>query len=243
MCPKKKVEVAHGHIKNTAYRIGRMAESGQIFGKPPFMTMIVAAKASGKSCLVRYLTYVYAKEFSYITCITPTALNGYYSQFLPEGHIHDTYSDELIQKVVDKQEGFKKAGKDVHMLLILDDILASPDVKFEQRKASILNKLFAANRHWNISLLICSQKLKGLPRLCRDNVDFTCIGRTMRSAWDDLYDEYGNTDKKAFFTFLEDGTQNYRFLLYQAQVEKASEHFKCFSVPASFQERKFRMLF
>ena len=37
-----------------------------IFGQPPFLTMIVAAKASGKSELVRFITYQYARDFAYI---------------------------------------------------------------------------------------------------------------------------------------------------------------------------------
>ena len=212
-----------------------------IFGPPPFLTMIVAAKASGKSELVRFIAYQYAREFAYVVCISPTALNEFYDSFLPKAHIHDTYSDELVQKIVDKQEALKKGGKGCNMLLILDDILASPDVNFAKQKASILNKLFAANRHWGISLLICSQKLRGLPKLCRENADYVCIGRCMRSAWGDLFDEYGNTDRESFFKMLSDGTRDYRFLLYRANVSKASDHFSCFSIPSDFLERRFRL--
>ena len=212
-----------------------------IFGKTPFFTMIVSAKASGKSEMCRFVVYTYARDFQYVVCICPTALNEFYDGFLPKAHIHSEYSDELVQKILEKQEGFKKSGKPCQMLLILDDILASPDVNFEKRKSSVLNKLFAANRHWGISILICTQKLKGLPRLCRDNVDFACLGRCMRSAWPSLFEEFGNTGKDSFYKMLSDGTRDYRFLRYKANVSSEREHFSCFSVPPDFLNRKFRL--
>ena len=65
----------------------------RIFGNPPYMVILNAAKASGKSILVKYLLYVYSKDFSYITVISPTALTGYYAEFIPEAFIHDKYDD------------------------------------------------------------------------------------------------------------------------------------------------------
>ena len=213
----------------------------RIFGNPPFLTMVIGAKNSGKSELVRYITYVYASSFAYVVCISPTSLNGFYQTFLPLAHIHDTYSDEIVSKIIAKQETLKKAGKPCQMLLILDDILASPDIQFEKRKASILNKLFAANRHWGISLLIVAQKLKGLPKLCRENADFVCITRCMRSAWGDILAEYGNMDKAEFFKLLEECTTDYKVLMYKANVSRSSDHFSCFKIPADFLSRKFRL--
>ena len=215
----------------------------RIFGDPSWLVMVIGAKASGKSCAVKYAIYTYARDFAYIVVLTPTALNGWYSDFLPSAHIHDKYNDDIIQKLVDKQSAFKKSGKDIKMLLVMDDILASPDIQMDKRKANIMNTLYAANQHYNISLMIVAQKLKGLPRLCRDNVDYVLLTRCMRSAWDDLYEAFGNTDKKAFYELLEDGTRDYRILLYKAQVKRATDHFKCFSVPPSFLDKRFRLVY
>ena len=189
------------------------------------------------------ITYQYATAFSYVCVVSPTALNEFYDRFIPKTHIHDTYSDELIEAIVAKQESRKKAGKPCQMLLILDDILASPDIRFEKRKASILSKLFAANRHWGISLVIVSQKLKGLPKLCRENADFVCMTRVMRSAWNDLYEEYANSSKEEFFRMLEDCTSDYKVLMYKANVPRASEHYSCFKVPENFLTRRFKLVF
>ena len=214
----------------------------KIFGTTlPFLSMIVGSKHSGKSELVKFITYQYASAFSYVVVVSPTALNGFYSTFIPAGHIHSTYSDELIDSIKNKQETLKNAGKPVQMLLILDDILASPDVHFEKRQGSVLNLLFTANRHWNISLLIVTQKLRGLPPACRENADFVCITRCMRSAWGNLYDEYGTSSKEEFFQMLQECTSDYKVLMFKANVASANDHFSCFKVPSEFLKRRFRL--
>ena len=216
----------------------------RIFGTTvPFLAMIIGAKASGKSELVRFLTYQYATAFSYVVVVSPTALNQFYQGFVPPQHIHQTYSDELIQSIVTKQETLKNAGKNTQCLLILDDILASPEVAFEKRKASILNTLFSANRHWNISLLIVAQKLRGLPKLCRENADFVCITRCMRSAWGDLYDEYGTMSKEEFYRMMENSTSDYKVLMFKANVSNVRDHWSCFKIPPDFLHRRFRLQF
>ena len=215
----------------------------RIFGNPPWLVAACGAKASGKTVLVKYATYIYARDFSYITVISPSMINGWYQEFIDPKYIHGEYSDDLIQKIIDKQESFAKAGKTVHTLLILEDILASPEVRFEKRKASVLNKVFSANRHWNISVIIVAQKLKGLPRLCRDNCDHICFTRCMRSAYDDIYEGFGHLPKAEFYKFIEDGTREHRILMFTAQAKKGNEHFKCFSVPPEFLDKRFRLVF
>ena len=219
------------------------APDSRIFGRPSFLTMVIGAKNSGKSELVRFITYTYAPSFSYVTVVSPTALNGFYAGFIPAAHIHDKYSDELIQGIVDKQAARKKTGKPCHMLLILDDILADQGIRFEARKASVLNLLFSANRHYNISVLIVAQKLKGLPTLCRQNADFVCFTRCMRSAWPDIHEEYGNCDKKEFYQTFEECTSDYKVLMYKAKVMRSSDHYSCFTVPESFLTRKFKLMY
>ena len=220
------------------------AKDTRLFGKPPFFVSVTGSKATGKSELTRFIIYTYARNFTEIVVISPTALNQFYNGFLPAAHIHDTYSDDIVQGIVDKQVARKKAGKNIHVLVVLDDILADPAIRFEKRAGSVLNKLFAANRHYNISLLIVVHKVRGLPPLCRMNVDFACFTRCMRSAWADIYDEYcGNMDKKEFFQMLESSTENYKVLMYTAKVQRPSEHYSCFKIPEEFLTRRFKLLY
>ena len=216
----------------------------RLFGAPPFMVMLCGSKNSGKSQICRYAIRQYALSFNDIVVIAPTALNGFYQTIMDASHIHDTYSDELIQSIMDKQAACKKAGKTRHTLIVLDDILAAPNVNFERRKASVLNTIFCANRHFLISMVVIVQKMKGVPPLCRLNVDWVCFTRCMRSAWADIYEEYsGNVEKKEFYRMLEESTSEYKVLLYRSKVARPSEHYSCFRIPAEFMARKFRLVF
>ena len=178
---------------------------------------------------------------AYVEVISPTSLNGFYQEFLPEAHIHATYSDDIIQKILTRQETLIKAGKPCQMLLILDDILSSPDVQLQKTRASVLNTLWSANRHYGVNILVASQKLRGLPKLCRENADFVLFTRCMRSAWIDIFTEYGNTLRDEFYKMLEECTSDYKCLMFKSNVARASDHFSCFKVPESFLTRKFRL--
>ena len=216
----------------------------RLFGKPPFFTLITGSKNSGKSELCRYIIRQYAQDFSNVEVIAPTMLNGFYQKIIPESHIRDTYSNEFVQELLAKQVVRKKSGKPIHLLLIFDDILACEAIRFETRKANVLNTLFCANRHYLVSLVIIVQKMKGVPPLCRLNVDYVCFTRCMRSAWADIYEEYsGNADKKEFFKMLEESTMDYKILMYRAKVARSSEHYSCFRIPPEFLTRKFRLLY
>ena len=219
-----------------------MAESGLIFGPPPWQVLLVGAKHSGKSELIKYLCRAYASQFSYIICMAPTALNGFYS-LLPEAHVHDDYDSEVVRKILDKQEAFTRAGKKVQALLILDDIVGSETIDFEKRRQNELSKIFAANRHYQLSVIVVTQSLKRVPRLLRDNVDYACIHRCMMQAYEGLHETFGHMPKKQFFAFLEQNTQDYQIILYKANVNNPKDHFAVFKLPQSELSRKFKLIY
>ena len=216
--------------------------SDQIFGPPPWLCLFVGAKASGKSFLIRYICRAYAAQFAYIIVFAPTALNGFYD-FLPDKYVYDDYDPEVMNAVIIKQESFKRARKNVHVLCIFDDIIGSDTIDFEKRKANELSKIWAANRHWNISAIVVTQSLKRVPRLLRDNVDFACIFRVMREAYAGLYETFGHTDRKEFFHFIEENTMNYKVILYKAAVANPADHFKVFQLPREALERRFKLVY
>ena len=213
----------------------------KVLGPPPWLVTIVGAKASGKTELIRYLCYQYATDFQAIIVISPTSLNGFYQKFLPEAHIHSEYDPALIEKILERQEKLKSQGKISNVLLIMDDILSSQTTEFEKKKANVLSKLWSANRHWHISVVFVTQRLRACPKMCRENSDWVLICRTMRSAWDDIHDEFGTMDKREFYKFLEDGTRDYGILRYKANVSDSSEHYSGFRLPSEFINHQFRL--
>ena len=215
---------------------------GRIFGKPPFLVLACGAKASGKSYCLRYIIRAYADTFSNVTVFAPTALNDFYN-FLPSKYVHDDYDPNVMKQIIEKQETFKRAGKDVHCLIVMDDILGSDTIAFEKRKQNELSKLWAANRHWNISVVVVTQSLKKIPRLLRDNVDYALIFRVMREAYAGLYETFGHTDRATFFSFLQENTLDYRTILYKAAVKNPNEHFSVFRIPQEAVDRKFKLVY
>ena len=216
--------------------------SDQIFGPPPWLTLFVGAKASGKSVCIKYVCKAYASQFAYIIVYAPTALNGFYD-FLPNRYVYPDYDPEVMNAVIAKQENFKRSGKSVHVLCIFDDIIGSDTIDFERRKANELSKIWAANRHWNISAIVVTQSLKRVPRLLRDNVDYACIFRVMREAYAGLYETFGHTDRQAFFKFLEESTMDYKVILYKAAVANSADHFRVFQLPREALDRKFKLVY
>lgn len=213
-----------------------------IFGPPPWQTLFVGAKHSGKSECIKYVCRAYAKHFAQVVVFCPTALNGFYD-FVPPKFVHDDYDSEVMTGILNRQAAYKKAGKNVHVLVVMDDIIGSETINFEKRHQNELSKVFAANRHYNLSIIVVTQSLKRVPRILRDNVDYACIFRCMMQAYEGLYETFGHTEKKAFFKFLEDNTRDYQIILYKANVTDPRAHFAVFKIAEHELSRAFRLVY
>ena len=165
-----------------------------LFHKPSFLSVI-----SGKSFLIKYICYQYRKLFNYIVVVAPMSdVNTDYN-FLPKSYVHNKYDDSLVDKIIAKQTAYKKAGKNIHMLLVLDDVAATPNMNFKKQNFNSLNKLWSANRHLNISVCVICHQVKQAPPLLRGNADYSVISKVLSSALDDLWEEYGTFENKNDF--------------------------------------------
>ena len=215
---------------------------GLIFGPAPWLSLFVGAKHSGKTQCIKYVCRAYAHIFASIIVFCPTALTGAYD-FLPKKAVFEDYDPEVMRGIMARQEEYSRSGKKVHVLCIFDDALSSETIAWEKRKQSELSRLWSANRHWNLSVIVVTQSLKRVPRLLRDNIDFACIFRVMREAYAGLYEVFGHTDRATFFRFIEENTLDYRVILYKANVSDPADHFRCFKLPDSELRRKFTLLY
>ena len=218
------------------------ARPGLLLGPPPFLALFVGAKASGKSYAISYICKSYADQFAFIVVFSPTSINGFYD-FLPSRYVHNDYDPDVMQKIIAQQEKYKKAGKNVQVLIIMDDILGSDTIDFEKRKSNELSKLWAANRHWDLSIIVVTQSLKKIPKLLRLNVDYALLFRCMREAYAGLYETFGHMDRRDFFEFLEQNTMNYKTILYKAAVANSTDHFRVFTIPPEAMDRKFKLVY
>jgi len=224
-----------------------MADEGLIFGPvgptdPDWLVLMCGARHSGKTQCIKYVCRAYASVFAAIYVFCPTSLTGAYD-FLPKQYVHNDYDPEVMRGIMERQEAFKRANKNVHVLVIMDDILSSDTIDFEKRKQNELSRLWTANRHWNISVIVVTQSLRRVPRTLRDNVTYACIFRVMREAYAGLYETFGHTDKATFYKFLDENTRDFRVVLFKAEVSDPADHLKVFKLPPSELARKFTLIY
>ena len=215
---------------------------GLIFGPAPWLVLACGAKHSGKTVCIKYVCRAYAHVFAAIVVFCPTALTGAYD-FLPKKYVFDDYDPVVMRDLMARQEEYKRAGKNVHVLVIMDDALSSETIDWEKRKQNELSRLWSANRHWNLSVIVVTQSLKRVPLLLRTNVDYCLIFRVMREAYAGLYEAFGHTDRATFFKFIEEQTREYRVIRFKANVSNPADHFSVFKLPEAELSRRFTLCY
>lgn len=158
--------------------------------------IISGRKGAGKSTLFMNLLQskmAYKKRFDNIFLISPTArsdnkLKKLVSELDKDGKYFDTFSEELIENIVEqiKAENDENEEKKHLHAIILDDCI----LDLSKKRSSILNKLVITARHNNITLLVLTQKYNCLPTLIRANAD--------------LISFFNSLNKKEIETFRDD---------------------------------------
>lgn len=166
----KKIKTEKDEIRHPA-----AAEEG-IIPKLSTSMLFVGKSGSGKSTLLANLLmnkefYNKEKSFHHIFLISPTGESDdiQKSLKLPETNIvTDLVNDAIpfLEKIYTHQsETIKKHGA-AHapqICIIFDDVVAN--TKF--MNSPIFTKCFVANRHANLTVMLCSQHFTRVPRICR----------------------------------------------------------------------------
>ena len=82
---------------------------------------------------------------------------------LPSNHLHSNWTESLVENLISYAK-LQKNG----ILIILDDMVTSSDA-FNNKKSNILKKLFYQGRHYKISLILVSQRMREIPSSMRVN--------------------------------------------------------------------------
>lgn len=137
----------------------------------PYITCIFGIPKSGKSHLIKYLVYQskLKNQFDLYLVITGTKFNGDYQQFINPKYVHD-YSEEILEKLIDKCSKWKESGDEVRVLLILDDVLGESN--FNNK---LWLKLYNNHRHYNLSIIIVAQYVNKIPPNFRNNAKYAFI--------------------------------------------------------------------
>ena len=104
------------------------------------------------------------------------------------------------------------------ILIIYDDVIS--DTKFMNSKAFV--KSFIASRHYNSSVIICTQRYNSVPRVCRLQADSLYYFKGKNSERERLADEYcpAGYTKKEFITVIDYATREpYSFLYVNGKAD------------------------
>lgn len=144
--------------------------------KHPFRMILSGASGSGKTNLLLHLLTtkdIYKDYFDVIIICSPTAgkLDDSYNALSTANtktviRIVNDLNPEIIEKIMEINKKIileKQVHKSPRLLLVYDDVIG--DKKFMNTKPFLHS--FIASRHYNGSVIICTQKFNAVPRTCR----------------------------------------------------------------------------
>ena len=162
--------------------------------KPNFRWLVIGSSGSGKSNLIRCMltnNELFPSIFDtqkHIFVMWPTCDMSKDYEFLPKQNVFEFYDEGLLKEIIETQKALiKKFGKKrtPFILVILDDCIEYVG------SFSYINQVITKIRHYNISLIILSQKLKAVGRTIRLNSDYLTLFRTSNlSEVEDVLDEF-----------------------------------------------------
>lgn len=140
--------------------------------RPGYTIVLYGPRRSGKTKLLKNICQRMRPYFSDVICFTKTKDSGEYFDILPYNRIIEGLDEELLLDVLMMQARRKRAQtrgeilNNYHILIILDDCMAQ-----KLRYKEIFNTCFYNGRHYNITLIVTVQDVKGIAPAATINAD------------------------------------------------------------------------
>ena len=155
-----------------------------------FAAIIYGQRRTGKTTWLTWLLYQYQYDFDRVVCFSSTNFKGEFQQIMNPNLCFPHFDEDALQAILDNQKSVP-ADKREKVLVILDDVLDSEN-QFRKRGKNALVTCYSMGRHYNISVIMCTQYAKSIPTSWRRNVDFAVIFYTFSADMADIYyKEYG----------------------------------------------------
>lgn len=143
---------------------------------------VIGKRGSGKSVFIQDLMYMMKDRFPVVIVVSTTdELNHTFDRHVPSMLIHNTYSSELLENILNRQRRIiafnqKHPTRKINpnLLLILDDIQGTTK---KIRNDTMLDTIYTTGRHYHITLISAMQYVNGLTPTQRSNTDFICLSR------------------------------------------------------------------
>jgi len=188
---------------------------------PDKVVVMIGKRNTGKSFLVKDLLW-YHRQIPVGTVISATeSANCFYGNMVPPIFIHNEYNEEIIQRVLTRQERLihkkRRGGHNAALInpsayLILDDCLY--DNSWTRSKH--IRSLFMNGRHFKMFFIITMQYALGIPPNLRTNIDYVFILReNIVQNRKRLYECYAGMfpNFEVFCQIMDQCTENYECLV------------------------------
>ena len=209
------------------------ANLNPVLAKHCFIQLLVAPPKSGKSNLVgnilcnsKFYGLDYWDEIVYFspTCDIDKTSKSFLDKMDNVTKIsdHDDLKNmnNLITSIIDEQKAVDEEDRE-RKLLVFDDCIGYFD------KSSVLGHLATRYRHYNISVIICSQQYKKIPlimRNCATAIIFFNLGN--KKEFEKIFDEFGRSFGENFLdVILPYLKERYSFIFVNVEDQKVYSNF------------------
>jgi len=181
-------------------------------GKKPFVLCIFGPPGQGKTQLAKYVTVDMwnKRAFDYAIVVSTTDFNDDWS-FLPKKS-HKRWSEKLRKKIIEVQTNPERG----RLLLILEDQAGT-----FPWDTNVIASFISCYRHYNLKIIICMQYVNLVPPIIRECAGIAVMFKQVTDiSRQELYKSYGMNygDKKEFYSYLDENTGDYWFILYDARI-------------------------
>jgi hypothetical protein len=244
--------------KEKVYKSGIM--KAKVLPEHPFRAVVSGSSGSGKTQLILNLLtnkHYYKDYFDIIFVLSPTAgeLDDTYDAIKPKTKKENgkepsakqlataikkpqketkvvfinQVKPEKLKKIMDineqliKSKGVENSPK---LLLLYDDVVSDKKLMAD----GVFRHTFIASRHYNASVIICTQKYNEVPRVCRLQASAIMYFKGTESENGRIIDEFcpPSYNKKEFTQILHEATkEKYSFLFINCHDDIRTRYRKC----------------
>ena len=178
-----------------------------------FAAVIYGQRRTGKTTWLKWLLWSMQHDYDRVVCYSSTNFKGDFQQVMNPNLCFPNYDEASLQAILDNQAATPASERE-NILVILDDVLDS-ESQFRKRGKNALVTCYSMGRHYNISVIMCTQYAKSIPTSWRRNVDFAVIFYTFSSDMADIYyKEYGALlSRSQFLSILNQCTTEHQALV------------------------------
>lgn len=178
-----------------------------------FAAIIYGQRRSGKSTWLKWFLWTQQHNYDRVVFFSSTNFNGNFQKIMNPKLTYPRYDENVMQAILDAQAATPE-GEREKVLVILDDVL-DEESQFRKRGKNPLVTVYTMGRHYNISVIMCTQYAKSIPTSWRRNVDFAVIFYTFSPDMAEIYyKEYGALmSRTQFMSILKRSTQDHQALV------------------------------